>query len=76
MSPSPTGRGRSIAHRREARDMSQEDLARVCECSVRTIQRIERDECETISNRIADALHRYLGVPLRELVARGKEPAA
>lgn len=56
--------------------MSQEDLARVCECSVRTIQRIERDECETISNRIADALHRYLGVPLRELVARGKEPAA
>lgn len=74
--PSPTGRGRSIALRREARDWSQEDLARVCSCSVRTIQRIERDECETISNRIADALHRYLGVPLRELVPARKEPAA
>lgn len=69
-------RGRAIALRRETRDMSQEDLARSCNCSLRTIQRIEAGECETISNRIVDALHRCLGMPLRELVAHGKEPAA
>jgi len=74
--PIGSGRGRSIALRREARDMSQEDLARSCSCSLRTIQRIEAGECETISNRIVRALHKCLEMPLRELVAQGTEPKA
>lgn len=60
-------RGQRIARRRRARDWSQEDLARVCGCSLRTIQRIERDECASITGVLIAALRKHLGISLREL---------
>lgn len=60
-------RGQQIAMRRRARKWSQEDLAYTCGCSVRTIQRIERDECASITGVLIAALRKHLGVSIRDL---------
>jgi len=68
-------RGQRIARRRVALGLTQEDLARLCECSVRTIHRIEAGENASITTVLIDELHRHLDIPLRELgsaARRGK----
>lgn len=68
--PTPTAaqdRGRRIASRRVACGLSQEELARLCQCSVRTIMRIERGANCTMTQRIRNALHERLGLTLQAL---------
>lgn len=60
-------RGQRVALRRRARKWSQEDLAYACGCSLRTIQRIESDECASITGVLIAALRKHLGISLREL---------
>jgi transcriptional regulator with XRE-family HTH domain len=60
-------RGRLVARRRVAAGLSQEELARLCECSVRTIMRVESGRHGVTIQRIRNALHQHLGIPLREL---------
>lgn len=68
-------RGRRVAKSRVARGLSQEDLARYCECSARTIARIEAGECPAITLRLIEKLHTHLGIPTNDLgsaARRGK----
>lgn len=62
-------RGLSVASRREKLGLSQEGLAHLCKVSVRTIQRVEVGENVGMSQRLIEALHRHLAMPLGELVA-------
>lgn len=64
-----SGRGQLVSARREALGLSQEGLAHLCKVSVRTIQRVEAGENVGMSQRLIEALHRHLGMPLGELVA-------
>ena len=68
-------RGRQVALRRIDKGMSQERLARSCNCSLRTIQRIESDENRSMSQPLIEALHRALGMPLADLVGTRKAGA-
>lgn len=63
-----TTRGERVARRRSERGLSQEELARRCGCSVRTIQRIEDDGNRGMSQRLIEALHEHLAMPIGELV--------
>ena len=59
-------RGYCVASRREALALTQEQLARRCRCTPRTIQRVESGR--NASARVVRALHRVLGIPIGELV--------
>lgn len=74
MSAKPT-RGVRIARRRAECLLTQEALARLCGCSLRTIQRIEDDENPGMSQRIFEALHEHLGIPLSDLVSKKRSRA-
>lgn len=65
-------RGQRVAMRRRAREWSQEDLAYACGCSLRTIQRIERDECASITSVLIEALRKHLGMSARDLGAAAR----
>jgi transcriptional regulator with XRE-family HTH domain len=67
-------RGQIVARRRAKLKLTQEDLARLCGCSVRTIQRIEQNESPIMSQEMIQALHEHLAMPLDELVP-GKRQA-
>lgn len=60
-------RGQLVARRREREGLSQEELARICLCSVRTISRVERGDNESMTQRIRSAISKRLGIPLRDL---------
>lgn len=60
-------RGKQVARRRVALHLTQEGLARLCRCTLRTIQRAE--DGQNISVRTARILHAKLGIPLATLVA-------
>lgn len=67
MPTTSTTRGQRVAHRRTACGLSQEALAYECGCTPRTIQRIERDVTDAMSQRIRNALCKRLGMSLRQL---------
>ena len=67
-------RGRRVERRRKELCLSQEGLARLLGCSVRTVQRIEWGQNEGISQRMFEAIHEHLRIPIDELV-RWKKPA-
>jgi len=61
-----TTRGQRVAARRDALALTQEELARRCRITTRTLQRVEAGR--NASARVIRALHRALGIPLGELV--------
>jgi transcriptional regulator with XRE-family HTH domain len=61
-------RGRRVAARRDALGLTQEQLAQLCECSVRTLTRIESGESDSMTERLIEALHRHLRMPFEELL--------
>jgi transcriptional regulator with XRE-family HTH domain len=65
---SPTSRGRRIAAKRAKLGLSQEELAHLCGCGLRTIQRIESDTNDAITQRLLEALHLQLRMPFADLV--------
>ena len=65
-------RGKLISRRRERLGISQEDLARLCGCSVRTIGRIEDGANASITTVLIAALHAHLGIPMGELGAAAR----
>jgi transcriptional regulator with XRE-family HTH domain len=62
------GIGKLVLGRRIERGLGQEQLARLCGCTLRTIQRIESGATESVSTRIIRGLNRALGISLRDLV--------
>lgn len=67
-------RGRRVARQRESQGLSQEELARLCGCSVRTIMRIEAGANGAMSQRIRNGLHQHLGLSLSQLANGQKAP--
>lgn len=65
-------RGQRIAHERERRKLTRMQLAVLCGCHLRTIDRIEQGECASISMVMIDALVKHLGIPRRELGAAAR----
>ena len=61
-------RGQCVARRRGALKLTQEQLAQRCGCSIRTVQRIEGDQYPSLKQRLIEALHEHLSMPLGELV--------
>lgn len=76
MKPSPADRGRRVTSARVARALTQETLARLCGCSLRTVQRIESGATDAISSRVVQALNRVLNIPLRSLLSPSTRSAS
>jgi len=61
-------RGKRIAAKRTKLGLSQEQLAQLCGCGVRTIQRVEAGTFAGMNMRIITALSEHLDIPIDELV--------
>ena len=59
--------GAQLRSAREALGLSQEALARLLGCGVRTVYRIEKDE-GSLSERLIALLHEHLRMPLQDLI--------
>lgn len=62
-------RGQRSALERERRKLTRMQLAGLCSCDVRTIARIEKDECASLSLVMIEALERHLRLSRQSLGA-------